>query len=263
MDLKSALKSIKLNESVISTVLGALLIVVVGVAIINFFAKRKEGEVIPPIDIEETSTLPTTHIVKEGEELWGISEKYYGTGYNWVDIVEVNKISNANQITEGETLIIPNVEPRIVGEKITEKTTSSPTPTPTGESKAIEEAKTHIVQSGENLWKIAEKYYQSGYNWVDIASENNIARPFIVRTGSELVIPNVEPKKATVKDRILEAKSIEGISGATYTVEKSDNLWEISVRAYGDGYKWAEIAKENKLVNPNLIHPGNILSLPR
>jgi nucleoid-associated protein YgaU len=40
-------------------------------------------------------------------------------------------------------------------------------------------------------------------------------------------------------------------------------LWTIAVRAYGDGYKWTEIAKANKLVNPNLIHPGNVFVLPR
>lgn len=44
---------------------------------------------------------------------------------------------------------------------------------------------------------------------------------------------------------------------------KGDHLWGIAVRAYGDGYKWVEIARENNLVNPNLIHPGNVLSLPR
>jgi nucleoid-associated protein YgaU len=44
---------------------------------------------------------------------------------------------------------------------------------------------------------------------------------------------------------------------------KGDSLWKIAVRAYGDGYKWVSIAKANKLVNPNLIHSGNVLTLPR
>ncbi len=53
------------------------------------------------------------------------------------------------------------------------------------------------------------------------------------------------------------------ITGATYEVVKGDSLWKIAVRAYGDGYQWVKIARENKLVNPNLIHPGNLLALPR
>lgn len=110
--------------------------------------------------------------------------------------------------------------------------------------------KTHIVVKGESLWTIAEKEIGSGYNWVDIAKENNIQNPSLVYTGQKLVIPSVESKEGS-------------ISGATYEVVKGDNLWTIAVRAYGDGYKWTEIAQENNLTNPNLIHPGNILALPR
>ncbi len=48
-----------------------------------------------------------------------------------------------------------------------------------------------------------------------------------------------------------------------YTVEKGDSLWKIAVKVYGDGYKWVEIAKENKITTPNIIYSGNILVLPR
>jgi nucleoid-associated protein YgaU len=123
------------------------------------------------------------------------------------------------------------------------------------------EAKSHTVAKGENLWKIAEKYYGSGYNWVDIAKENKLANPGVISEGQKLTIPNVEAKKLTVKE--VKTVSTEPITGATYQVVKGDCLWTIAVRAYGDGYKWPEIAKENKLVNPSLIHPGNILVLLR
>jgi len=46
-------------------------------------------------------------------------------------------------------------------------------------------------------------------------------------------------------------------------VVKGDNLWQIALRAYGDGYQWVKIARENKLANPDLIHSGNILKIPR
>lgn len=121
------------------------------------------------------------------------------------------------------------------------------------------EVKTHKVAKGENLWVIAEKYYGSGYNWVDIAEENNLKDAGVISADQELVIPNVEPKKLTVE----EVETAEPIDGATYEVVKGDNLWTIAVRAYGDGYKWTQIAQENSLANPNLIHPGNILVLPR
>ena len=91
MNLKSTLKTIKLSESTISMVLGAIVIIVVGALIINFFKAREEGETIPPVGVEKIA-LPTTHVVTEGEDLWSISEKYYGIGYNWVDISQENKI---------------------------------------------------------------------------------------------------------------------------------------------------------------------------
>lgn len=130
---------------------------------------------------------------------------------------------------------------------------------PTQQQTAPSGTKTHTVVAGENLWKIAEQYYGSGYNWVDIAKENKLANANQIDTGQVLTLPDVAPKQATVA----KAAEASSITGATYTVVHGDNLWNIAVRAYGDGYKWVEIARENKLVNPNVIHAGNVLSLPR
>jgi nucleoid-associated protein YgaU len=47
-----------------------------------------------------------------------------------------------------------------------------------------------------------------------------------------------------------------------YTVVKGDSLWAISVKRYGNGYRWVEIARMNNLKNPNVIHPGNTLMMP-
>jgi nucleoid-associated protein YgaU len=53
------------------------------------------------------------------------------------------------------------------------------------------------------------------------------------------------------------------ISGASYTAQAGDTLWDIAVRAYGNGEKWTEIAKANNLTNPQIIHRGNSFTLPR
>lgn len=259
MDLKKTLKALKLHESTISMILGAIVIVVVGVVLVNFFAKR-EGEIIPPIEIGEEISLPTTHTVREGETLWGISEKYYGTGYNWVDIEKENALQNPNQIQVGQSLDIPDVTARLAEAQAT--LTPTTTPEPTEKPQTVVEGRTHKVQIGENLWKIAEMYYNSGYNWVDITSENKLINPNLIDVNQELIIPEVEAKKPTLAEATLPEEP-SPISEASYTVEKGDSLWKIAVRAYGDGYKWVEIAKENNLSNPSLIHSGNTLSLPR
>lgn len=147
---------------------------------------------------------------------------------------------------------------------------------PSGEQAEMQEGPTitkdgqtyHVVQANDSLWKIAERYYDSGYNWVDIAQANGLGNPGVIEKGQELVIPEVEPKKPTIAmtgSTVLgnSSENMQPISGSTYEVVKGDNLWEIAVRAYGDGYRWVDIARENKLVNPGLIHPGNVFTLPR
>jgi len=118
----------------------------------------------------------------------------------------------------------------------------------------------YTVKAGDNLWQIAQTIYSSGYNWVDIARENNLKNPNLVYAGQELKIPKAQPIQPKVSQT---TKTSEPITGDTYTIVKGDNLWQIAVRAYGDGYQWVKIAHENKLANPNLIHSGNILKIPR
>jgi len=189
MDLKDLLKKIKLSEQTISTILGGLVILVVGILIFNYF--RSTGN-------------------KTGLQ-----------GANESTVVSPEK-ENAGITPEG----LPT---------------------------------TYKVAKGDHLWAIAEKFYGSGYNWVDIAKENHLTNPNRIFVGQEIIIPKVESKKALVAAE----KTKESISGTSYTVVKGDHLWGIAVRAYGDGYKWVEIAKANKLANPNIIHPGNVLTLPR
>lgn len=196
--LKKLLKRIKLNESAISTLLGAAVIIVIGALIFNYFRNVEQP-------IEET---PAPAEESQGE----------------VRIVEEE------------------------GEKVPE---ALPT--------------TYQVQSGDNLWVIAEKHYGSGYNWVDIAEANNLSNPGAIEAGQSLEIPRtgvIEVAQTADGDKGGAAGEAT-ITGDSYTVQKGDSLWDIAVRAYGDGYRWPEIAQANNLEHPGLIHAGNTLTLPR
>jgi nucleoid-associated protein YgaU len=145
---------------------------------------------------------------------------------------------------------------------------ATPSPTP-GEVKLIEEEgklvpeglpTTYKTQKGDHLWKIAEKFYGSGYNWVDIAKENKIKNSNILFVDQELNIPKIAVRQPKVK---VAQDFGPAITGDNYTVAKGDSLWKVAVRAYGDGYQWVKIAHENNIKNPDLIYSGNVLKLPR
>ncbi|HEV7853410.1 MAG TPA: LysM peptidoglycan-binding domain-containing protein [Mycobacterium sp.] len=48
----------------------------------------------------------------------------------------------------------------------------------------------------------------------------------------------------------------------TYTVVSGDTLWAISERFYGDGSKYQRVADASGVSNPDLIHPGQVLTIP-
>jgi nucleoid-associated protein YgaU len=48
----------------------------------------------------------------------------------------------------------------------------------------------------------------------------------------------------------------------TYTVVSGDTLWAISEQFYGDGSKYQVIADASGVSNPDLIAPGQVLTIP-
>jgi len=48
----------------------------------------------------------------------------------------------------------------------------------------------------------------------------------------------------------------------TYTVVSGDTLWAVAERFYGDGSKYQRIADASGIANPDLIQPGQVLTIP-
>ncbi len=61
------------------------------------------------------------------------------------------------------------------------------------------------------------------------------------------------------------AAQSQGAQYRTYTVVAGDSLSKIAKREYGDASKWPKIydANRDQIKNPDLIHPGQVLNLPR
>ena len=71
-----------------------------------------------------------------------------------------------------------------------------------------------------------------------------------------------EPPKATVQEA--PRPTATAPKTATYTVKSGDCLWNIAKKYLGDGSRYNEIYNLNKdkIKNPNLIYPNQVLTLP-
>ncbi|HBC73068.1 MAG: Peptidoglycan-binding LysM [Candidatus Amesbacteria bacterium GW2011_GWB1_47_19] len=271
--MKDWLKQFKLNEQNISIVLGGVVVVLVGVLLFNYFgsvnkanrettssaATENENKAVSLLPSRDQ--LPAEYQIQKGDTLWNISERVYGSGYKWVDIVNSNDSLKANpaDLKEGTNILLPKLDTDV--ETAVKSETATPTegliltsPSPKPEIPAVVSPGqgTYVVVKGDSLWKIAEKTYGSGYNWVDIYRENTmkIKNPDIIWVGTELNLPQVSAKIAT-------NQSIQ----SSYTVVKGDNLWQITAKMCGDGNSWNTIATANNLVNPRVIEPGLVLKI--
>ncbi len=119
---------------------------------------------------------------------------------------------------------------------------------------------TYTVKTGETLWSIAASTIGSGYNWVDIQVANKLTDANAIEVGQKLEIPKVAKREpGQIANASVEVKKP---ADGKYTVQKGDSLWTISMKTYGTGFRWTEIAKTNNIVDPNLIFTGSVLMLP-
>jgi putative chitinase len=225
----SLLEYFRAGESYTSLVLGIIVVIIASVLLLSLFKTRPDSQV----DLQKGTT-------------------------------SISTVADQREASPTPTLVaVSNVSPK-----------AEPSPTkPAQLNKLKAGATVYTIVPGDDLWAISVKVYGDGYRWTEIARANNLTDPSLIHAGNKLTIPSgksgivargqvVEPTEMTSQDSEAQKGSLK-ISGVTYTIESGDDLWDIAVRAYGDGYKWVDIAKANNLTDPNLIFSGNILKLPR
>lgn len=69
---------------------------------------------------------------------------------------------------------------------------------------------------------------------------------------------------ATVKPTVRATKPQATNTARTYTVKRGDCLWKIAKQFYGSGAQYTKIynANRDKIKNPNLIYPNQVLTIP-
>lgn len=157
------------------------------------------------------------YTVKKGDDIKSIASKYFGARSKWKIVYQVNKdvIPASLQLKAGTQLVLPVPVVCTV----------------------------YTVRKGDNLGKIAQKYYGKTGKWKKIfeANRNKIYRSYRMKVGSQLHIPAM-----------------------TCTAKKKDDLKSLAKKYYGSESKWRQIYEANRDVIPKSkkIKTGVTLVIP-
>lgn len=89
-----------------------------------------------------------------------------------------------------------------------------------------------------------------------------IALGYWLFSTKKVEIPTIPGSKVQQTGGSLVSPSPE-ITWETYTVKQGDNIRGIALQVYGDANAWERITKANNLKNPDRVHAGNVLRIPR
>ena len=101
-------------------------------------------------------------------------------------------------------------------------------------------------------------------NGLDVAVDVNLKQWRDYGTKTATVEQPAEPSQPPTVTVEQEREASTAPTAKTYTVQKGDSLWAIAAKYYGKGSDYTKIAGANtdKISNPNLIYPGQVLTLP-
>ena len=119
----------------------------------------------------------------------------------------------------------------------------------------------YIVNKGDTLYKIADKFYGNGSRWEDIKYANKDLQELNLKENQEIIVPNVP-----ILDNLDELSLFEedGVEKVVYKVKWGDSLYEIASKIYNNGKEWDRIYKNNKntITTTTDLIVGQVLILP-
>jgi LysM repeat protein len=118
----------------------------------------------------------STYVVQRGDTLFRIALRY---DVPLRTLTEANNLNDPADIYAGQTLIIPGQD--------TVSTGSVTSTNPSASSQITGNERTHTVQSGENLFRIAMRY---DVPLATLAAVNGITNPQQIKAGQVLIIPD-------------------------------------------------------------------------
>ncbi|MEZ4611563.1 MAG: LysM peptidoglycan-binding domain-containing protein [Caldilineaceae bacterium] len=177
---------------------------------------------------------PFVYEVQAGDTIGSIALKF---GKDMIELIEANALTESDILSIGQKILIPDYQP-------TAADLTSSGGSATGSTVATDGVVEHVVQPGETLGTIAEKY---GISSAELARANNIANPNLLREGQVLRIPGIDPPTAA------------RLRGETHVVQSGESMSQI---ALDYGVTVDAILAANELSNPNDLRVGQELVIP-
>ena len=241
-----------MNRKPVSLVLAVLLML----SLVFAGCKRQAAPDVPDITEEATAEAAGD----EGDAMLDLAEQNTGQqeGEGEGEDTEETPVATEEATPETTEPTPTEAPPEPTPEVTTPEPTEAPTeeatpeaetPAPTEEPAATSGPRTHIVQPGENLFRIALRY---GKTVEQLAQVNGITNPARIYVGQKLTIPGTDGDGET------PPPSGDGVT--THVVQPGENLFRIALRY---NYDYFYLARYNGISNPATIYPGQVIKIPQ
>ena len=175
-------RKIDWQESYTSLILGAIIVIILGLLVANFFSKRNQlqqqigtGEQTQMTQEEASPSAGSEYTIKAGDSLSKIAEVAYGGQDHWMAIAAANDIKTPNIINAGDKLKLPAKEDLAKKEV------------------AVNTQTTYDVVEGDTFFTISEKVYGNGSKWTTLFAANGSRRLHngnpLVYAGTTITVP--------------------------------------------------------------------------
>jgi len=185
---------------------------------------RKGWSEIPLKEVRSTPTASkkATYAVRRGDSLWSIGQKF---NVSERQLRVWNKLGHSDFIRPGQNLIV-----------------SAGAAPKTAKSKGVGKPGQYQVQSGDNLWLIANRH---GVTTAQLMDWNGLSPRHILQPGDKLTLYGVKSDQDSLRK-------------ITYKVRRGDTLWDIG-RRFDVGTR--QIMEWNRLAAEDILQPGDKLTL--